>query len=632
MGEFDNAAHEYRLFIADALAEIALDTMGVGEYSKAAPLFDEALELAPRSPGLEIRYGQAALAAHDLTRARTLAETVLREYPDNPKAREKAHLLLGKALTQLNHEVAAIPHFEAALAIDPNFDNGYALAVAYLDEDDDTGAAKIFSEMISGLGDTAELHVAIGRAYLNSDFQQAAIPEFQTAITKNVSLVGAHYELAIAYLTIGGDANVEKAKIELEAELRISPNDASTHAQLGNIALRQQRYPDAEKELKLAESLDRADPNAPFYLGQFYAEMSHNNEAIAAFQRSISLTTDPSQNRFQVQKAHYQLGRLLIQQGQNDAGRKEMQISSVLIKESLNKDRNRLAGDSGDSTPKPVEAIIVSAQRNSREIEAIAALEGFQMRLGPALSDSYNNLGVITASQGHPREALVSFERAYEWNPRLPGLDKNWGLAAFQSGRYAEAIPALSRLVDVEPSNVDIRSALAISLFKTGDFGSALKTLEPILTVVASVPQLEAIHAVSLIRTGQQEAGLEQLQALTTNGPRDAEFHTLVGEAYENLHDFARAKPELVAAIRLAPERSDAYVDLASINLSQNNVDEAIHNLNIAARLNPTDTKTHETLAQAYRKKQRQSDADHEEAIYRALLKDESRQRGTSLP
>ena len=73
-GNLTEAARQYRIFTAAALGELAIERAHLGDYDKAAPLFDEALSLAPNSPALEIEYAQAAFVHGDLSHARLLAE------------------------------------------------------------------------------------------------------------------------------------------------------------------------------------------------------------------------------------------------------------------------------------------------------------------------------------------------------------------------------------------------------------------------------------------------------------------------------------------------------------------------------------------------------------------------------
>ena len=101
-----------------------------------------------------------------------------------------------------------------------------------------------------------------------------------------------------------------------------------TYAALGKIAVTRNNYPEAETYLKKAISLDPQNPDAYLYLGQMYFDTNRFAEAETALRQCIRLTTDVSRNRYQVQKAHYLLGRILMKKGQQDAAHAEMKISA----------------------------------------------------------------------------------------------------------------------------------------------------------------------------------------------------------------------------------------------------------------------------------------------------------------
>lgn len=622
-GDLLEAAHQYRIFIADSLGEMALHHAHLGEYRKAAPLFDEALRLAPNSPGLKVRYAEAALTDEDFLRARTLCEAILHDYPANPKATAKAHLMLGRVLQKTNREAAARDQFEAAVALEPDFEGGYALAIAYLDLEDGKGASKVFAEMIAGLGDSAVLHMEIGRAYLNSDFQPEAVPELKKALAGDSRLPGVHYLLAVAYLTSGGGNSVELAKPELEAELKLSPNDANIHVQLGNIALRQHRSDDAARELQTAIALDPSNPDAFLYLGQLYNGTGQSSEAMAALRKSISFTKDPAYNRYQVQKAHYLLGRLLIQLGQTEAGKHEMQLSSALLNQSLNRDRDRLDGpleatanaELADSTSPTPTSTRAGGQPSAIESE----LDEFEKRIAPAIADSYNNLGALAAGDGQFGEALISFERAFEWNPSLEGLDANWGRVAFLSKRFADAIPPMTRYVRSHPTDMVARSELAISQFATKDYSGTLATLKPAAAQLDNIPQLPFIYAASLAKTGSYDEGVKRLVLLEKDEESVPQFHAALGEGYAGQKNFTAAALELESSIRLNPTDAAAYCSLGAVEIEQGNLQKAVYNLEKAVALNPGSLEAHRQLALTYRKLLRTEDADREQTIYDSL-------------
>ena len=538
-GDLQQASRQYRIFIADALGQLAIEHARIEDYEKAAPLFDEALRLAPSSPALQIEYAQAAFVHEDLSRAKSLAEEVIRAYPSNTKADAKAHLILGRVLMEMNKDEDARQQLETAVALDPNFENGYALAVVCLDMEDGKCAAKVFSEMLAAYGDTAVIHREFGQAYGGSDFQQEAIGEFEKAIAKDDRLPGVHYSLAAAYLASSEGAKTKEAEAELRKELEVSPNDALTYAALGHIEEGQRRYAEAEHDLTRSTALDASNPDAYLYLGQMYIDTDRPADAEAALRKSIALTKDVSHNRYQVQKAHYMLGRLLRQSGHSDEARSEMETSSALTKLSLARDRNRLAdylqeqpaaGGMGGGemiAPRPSAAADAEAAKAAQQIDA------FEKRISPAIADSYNNLGAIAAGDKDFATALIDFHRAGEWNPSLEGLDYNWGRAAFSASQYQEAVAPLERALQTHPEDASVRSMLGISQYMTADYAGTLKTLQSIETQVSAVPQLAFVYAVSMVKAGNFGSGLDRLVALEKADPSIPDVHRELAMAYQ---------------------------------------------------------------------------------------------------
>jgi len=164
-GKLNEAAAQYRAFLADAFTELAMGYSLARDYAQAAPLFDEALALEPDSPSLLLDYARTALLQGDLAHANTLATEFIRKYSGNREQLAQAHQLLGRTLLKLNRNQEARKELEAAVALDPTFPNGYDLAVACLDLDDEKCAVNIFNEMEKSFGDTPEIHMAFGRAY-----------------------------------------------------------------------------------------------------------------------------------------------------------------------------------------------------------------------------------------------------------------------------------------------------------------------------------------------------------------------------------------------------------------------------------------------------------------------------------
>lgn len=502
-GRLDQAAQQYRLFIADALGELAIDRAHLRQYPQAAPLFDEALALAPHSPALQVEYAQAALFAGDSDRARDLARQILAQYPGNTHALARAHFVLGRLAFRQNQPRNARAQLEAAVALDPTFPNGYSLAVACLELEDRACAVQLFSEMEKSFGDTPALHMDYGRAYGQSDFQPDAVAEFRKVLAEDPRFPGAHYALAAALLAANGDTDQAEAEAELKKEVQISPDNGPAWAALGHIAALDHRTAEARQDLARAAQLDPSDPDVFLYLGQIDYEAGQKAQAESALRQSIRLTTDPSRNRYQVGKAHYLLGRILYAEGHAREAQAEMQTSQQLAKSALIRDQSRMvdfidknlgATTSAADTP---QAASPSAAPPV-DPAAVRAADDFAKKIAGPVADSYNNLGAIAATAKDYVTASTWFQRAAEWNSALPGLDENWGRAAFYAGRFGDAIPPLARLVAGRPGDQHLRAALGISQFMTGDYAACIQTLDPMKAQLSAIPAADRVYKAAL--------------------------------------------------------------------------------------------------------------------------------------
>ncbi len=577
--------------------------------------------MKPDSPSLLLDYSRTALTLGDFAHAKTLATEYIPKYPHNRENLAQAHQVLGRALLKMNRDQDAKRELETAVALDPTFPNGYDLAVACLDLDDEKCAARIFDEIETSFGDTPEIHMAFGRAYADSDFQPRAITEFRRAIEENPQLPGAHYLLAAVLLATSGDeSHVQDAETELKKELVISPLDSMAYTALGKIAITRSNYPEAERYLKKATSLGPRNPDAFLYLGQMYFDANRSADAEAALRECIRLTTDVSRNRYQVQKAHFLLGRILMQKGQQDAAHAEMDISRELANKTLSQDKSKLAAltdPAGQDGQRSATATPLGAP--TADPKALRTVEALRENVRLPVADSYNNLGAIAATNNNYSDAVTYFERAAAWNPSLDGLDYNWGRAAFAGSQFSDAVPPLSRYLRSHPEDIGARSVLGISLFMAENYHGCLDALEPAIGKTDLAPQAEYVYAQSLIRTGQIVSGTERLESLEKLHPEIPDVHRALGEAFGEQGKKQRAYEELGTAIQLSPQDADSHYDLGEMELKAGDTAAAIPELEAATRLLPSSEKFHEELAHAYTAAFRPADAQKQIEIYNQL-------------
>jgi tetratricopeptide (TPR) repeat protein len=605
--DLDRAANEYQIFLADALGEVAIGRAHAGDYDRAAADFDEVFTLVPDFPMMQIEYARAALASGHLEHAKLLSSDVLRKYPQNAKAQADAHAVLGQVLLKMDKNAEAKEQFERAVALDSSFENGYALAVAELNLGDRTAAANLFVEMLASFGDTAAIHMYFGQAYGNSDFQSDAVDEFRKAIAENDHLPWVHYSLAAALLATQGDANRSEAIAELRKEIALFPDEGTPYAALGHLLADDSQTPsaEAERDLKRGIQLDPSSPDGYLYLGQIYASQKKSAEAEKSLRQSIALTREVSRNKFQVQKAHYLLGRLLMQNGQTEEGKRELAASQLLMQQNLSQARGQMSDYLGDHTAGQSQATVppmpMSAIEKPLDLKASKQVDEFEKRISPAVADSYNNLGAIAGSKHNYLVAMHYFERAGEWNPSLPGLDYNFGRAAFEAKAFPRAIGPLSRYLSEHTDDASVRAELGMSQFMTGDYRAARNTLQAIEGGSAASLQVEYAYAASLLETGDEAGGVTRLVAIEKKHPTMAEVHRSLGKAYA-----ARQNPdaaaELEMAVRLNPRDAESHALLADLQSAQGDIKNAAANLEAAIELEPNNSAWRQALQKIHRK------------------------------
>jgi len=647
-GKLQAAAVEYRLFLGDALHRLALGRSNLGDFQKALPTFDAALNLVPSDVDLRLDYAEACRRAGDLQKAKSLAQDAVEAEPQNAKA----HLTLGKVLSQLKENQAAIEQFEAAVGIQPDFENGFALANECLHAKDEPKAARIFSEMLATYGDSPAVGLKIGTAYAEAGYPDQAAAEFKKVIAKNPKFPGAHYSLGAAYLVGASDAMYPQAAEQFRAELELNPDDFLSRYQLGFIELSQHKLKEAEADLTRAAALDPTNPDSFLSLGQLYMETNRPAQEEAALRKSIALTADVTRNHYQVQRAHYMLARLLLQTGHLDEGKAEMQISQELMRKSVLQNQGVNAGP-GVTAPNAAASAAEPPEKQAPvNSEQEKQVEAYEREIAPAIADSYNNLGAIAAGNNQFDEALGDFEYAYAWNPSLSGLDFNWGKAAFTAYQFPEAIGPLTRYLKAHPDDAWARSALGTSLFMVKNYADAAATWQPIEAGLPANPQLDYMYSVALIKTGKREHGVARLRALAQKEPLFAPAHEALGEAFVSQRDFKDAAAEFREVVKLnaadfgakynlalalielkqndeaeallvalAKEWQDphVYFTLGKLQLAHGDMAGATANLEKAAAMSPKSGPIHHELADAYRRDGRAQDADRETKLYQVL-------------
>jgi Flp pilus assembly protein TadD len=132
-----------------------------------------------------------------------------------------------------------------------------------------------------------------------------AIAEFEEAIKINPDDAKAHYNLGLTYDNQG---RLDEAIAEYQEAIRLDPDYARAHNNLGLAYYNQGRPDEAIAEFEEAIKINPDDAKAHNNLGIAYAEQGRADEAIAEYQKAIRLDPDYA-------RAHNNLGLAYMEEG-----------------------------------------------------------------------------------------------------------------------------------------------------------------------------------------------------------------------------------------------------------------------------------------------------------------------------
>jgi tetratricopeptide (TPR) repeat protein len=614
-GDIAQAELGFKQTVALGLRQLGSLSIAEGRYDEATRELDQALKVEPDNPDIATDAAIAWLHVGDVKKAQQLARSVVAANPRNARAQN----VLGRIDLYRADFPAAITDLQAAVALDDDFETSYFLGIAYLKAKRTADAQQWFQHLQEKMGDSAALHVLIGRAYSISHLPEPAVAEFHKAIELDPKYPRAHALLGYSILELRFEEGYPQARLQFERELKLYPDDYNSLLLLGISTVALRDYPAAEAALLHASRLRPKEAFAYLYLGETYTETKRLPQAVEVLEKYLRLVPDPQAAPRDVSRAYYLLGQDLRRLGRVEEAQKALANSQRYREAKFRYDAQHLFnepkgpddGDSrnsdriasllesgGEDQKKSTEAMAQGGVRESpavqppppvpqaKESKASRAYHEFASEV---LASSYNDLGVMRAKDAKFAEASEFFKQAAAWNPSLPGLDRNWGFASFKAEQYAEAVPPLERCLAAHPDDAFVRQLLGLSYFIEEKYPKTVEVLQPFSKTPPDDPGLLFAWGTALVRTRQSEAAADIFRRLLLQNANNASVHFLLGQAYAQQEDYANAGSELKSALQLDPHLPEAHYYAGLVYLHQSQFEAAAGEFRSELELRPED-------------------------------------------
>ncbi|HET9741297.1 MAG TPA: tetratricopeptide repeat protein [Terriglobales bacterium] len=574
--------------IAFGLRQMAELRMVEGSFPQAIELYRQSIDFEDL-PQSHLRLALTYLQVKKPDSAMEEAEKARFSDPENPLAWR----LEGSAFMQRKDYKKAAEALAHSLKLKGDPETAYNLGLCFLADHNPQRAKLVFSDIVRNAGDSAEVHLMLGRAYRDEEYYDDADREFRRAIAIDPKTPHSHYYLGLLILIRNQWSPTAEARELILDELKLNPNDAVSNYLAGMFAAGDHKYDASDRYLRLAANSFPDWPEPPLYMGlNAYGRGDYKNAELL-LRQAITLTgKDEARGAYQIRRAYITLGRILLLTGRKEQSESYFKKSRELLDTALASSQQQVASiissEGGSVGMGAVMPLVQKKQEEQTEadtyfgnpadhidVKSLDKLPPEQRQqaeteenyLRKILGSSFNDVGTSDAREQKFVQALKDFQQAERWNPQIPGLERNLGVAAFKVGNYSEAARTLSPIVNANPQDAPARAMLGLSYFSSQDFKDAAKTLVQLGDSALNDPGLGYPYAASLAKSGQFKPAGEVLTRLEQQ-QSPADTLLLIGQTWSEIGDYAHSIDTLHRALALNPglPRAHLVAGLACIN------------------------------------------------------------------
>lgn len=431
---------------------------------------------------------------------------------------KEAHYNLGIAYLESGQYSRAVPEFESAIRLDPNFIGAYcALCRAYLQQDELENAGIAITEALKLdanhqpalllCGMITDAYYDRGKTYLDDRSYTEAVAAFQEAVVLDADLEDSSQEAA------SGKTHI--------------------HVHLGYAYIGMKAYPQAIVALEHALRQDADLVDAHYHLGYAYVEQGEPDKAISHLERAIVIAPH-------FKRAHYHLARAYRALGNFEA-------ATHAVTETLRLDPNYQPAH----------------------------------ELADKIKQAHYNRGITYLNGERYSEAVTAFQNAITLDSDFVTAHYNLGLAYLKMEAYRRAIPSLEKTVALDPNHKAAHHSLALAYLGHQELGKARDAARTTLKIDADYqPALSLLEAVDPSFIAPETHGTAQPDPKSPINPQPEakstqEMHYDLGVAYLESEMYAEAIIEFRKAIDLDSDFVAPHVGLGTVYLEMGQLDDA---------------------------------------------------------
>jgi tetratricopeptide (TPR) repeat protein len=369
----------------------------------------------------------------------------------------------------------------------------------------------------------------------------------------------------------------KEAELALRTAVRLGPDLAYAHLNLGVTLIAENDYSGAEKELAF---VNRQSP--------FYSFALSDLCGIHAVEGKALLAIDECREAISLDKKSVQpydnLCVAMINNGDYSQAADQCDIASQLSPK--------------DPIPLVDKATLLDLEK--RYDESIREVKA-AMKLRPDWAGSYAVLGKTLLDKGDIDGALEAFKQAVKLEPTSAAYHQGLGGAFERQHDLHSAEEEYRKSISLDAKDGISHNNLCSVLNQMGEFGPALIECKEAESLGLNVSKLYFNFGVAYLREKHYTSAAAEFNKALNLDPNYAEAHSNLCATLALMRDFDEAMRECQAAIFLNPQLADAHSNACYLCIKKKEFQEAVDECENALKLAPLSVDARQNLAFALR-------------------------------
>jgi tetratricopeptide (TPR) repeat protein len=389
---------------------------------------------------------------------------------------------------------------------------------------------------------------------------------------------------------------LQEAEQQLDAILKLAPNEAVALNLLGTVRAKQGRLDDAEVLFMRSIQNDKELVEAYMNLAYLYLLKGQPEKSAVRLKEVLQLQPANADASYRLAWVLLTLGRFDESISVIDAAKQSQPLSVPLL---------NLLGDAHlkkhDVKSAEEAYLLVLKEQGSNGDALLGLASSAQVRGDVQAASLYLNrakaviaespdllhkFATVAQNSRLKNEALWALKRAIELRPKEPSYQFELGLAQLMDPvDLQEAEAVFQQFLKLQPGNTRGQLYLGYVLLKQKKHAEARVWLEKSIEKETGSP--EAFYYLGLVAQEQKEneRAIELLTKAIQLAPSYASAHVALGATYLKLKDYSRAQPTLETAVKLNPDDSKAHYNLALLFARLKNQERAQEEMRIVEKL-----------------------------------------------